>query len=81
MNKILENPNYEELNKLAAEFLGQLPTCKSLESLDAGFKCFTIAYLSADLKTDAERFMSIGLFEYVSKKHSEKEFSMFCLLL
>ena len=59
------------LKKLGKEFLDALPT-SDMDSADAGFKCFTIEFLSATL-TEPEELQANILIKILSHKLLEHE--------
>ena len=67
--------SYEELKKIAVEFLKAAPTL-DLDELENGLKCFHLHYLGCQYQNKAEEAMAPGLFHYVGKKYFDAEFAL-----
>lgn len=59
--------NLAGLKSMSKEFLDALPTATP-EELDAGWNCFSLAYLGAELPTRTEEVQATALFNIVSKR-------------
>jgi hypothetical protein len=58
----------EGFRRLAAEFLKAIPTCTSLEKLDAGFKCLVIARLDMKETCPSDGPLANSVYEYATRK-------------
>ncbi len=74
MSDTYEGLDLNGLKRLGKEFLDALPNA-TLEEADAGFKCFSLAYLNADFANDLELNQAAILLQILSKKLIEKEVS------
>lgn len=64
-------PDLNGLKRLGKEFLDALPTA-NLEEADAGFKCFSLAYINGDFN-EREQLQAEILLKIMSRKLMERE--------
>lgn len=66
--------DFNGLKRLAKEFLDALPTA-NIEEADAGFKCFSLAWLHGDFST-LEKLQADILLQIISKKYMLREIEL-----
>lgn len=71
MSTTYENLSYDDFKRLGKEFLDALPTSTE-EEAEAGFKCFTIAYLHGDFN-ETEQYQASIVVQIIGKKLLQKE--------
>lgn len=59
---------YEELKRLAAEFLKAIPNLDE-DGLDNGLKCFDLHYLHVTFEAPADPILAASLLKYVHKQY------------
>lgn len=69
--------NLEEFKRLAKEFVEAAPTA-NVDSLDAGFRCLTLAYFGLQDERPSDPIMAQSVFEWAQRKYEAHQRDLIC---